>query len=52
MTAITAINGLNAKNRYTNPSKKTVSYQWVTSIRPSEGPENSVVTPLTISWWA
>ena len=52
MIAMIPMTGLAAKNRYTKPKRKTTSYQWVTSINPSAGPENSVVTPFTISWWA
>ena len=50
--AMIAMTGLAAKKRQTKPSRKTISYQWVISIKPSAGPENSVITPLTISWWA
>ena len=43
---------LAAKKRKTKASRKTTSYQCATSIKPRFGPENSVITPLTISWWA
>src|ERR1035441_2349336 len=48
----TPISGEAAKNRYTQPSRNTFSYQCAISISASARPENSVVMPRTNSWWA
>ena len=44
--------GFQAKKSQMTPSRKTYSYQWAISILAKFGPAKSVVTPLTISWWA
>ena len=40
------------KNRATRASSMMFSYQWETSSMARVLPENSVVIPLTKSWWA
>src|SRR5664279_2623784 len=49
---VTPSSGEEAKNKYTQPSRNTFSYQCAISMSASARPENSVVIPRTSSWWA